>query len=282
MLKHRLITQRFAACWGFWIRGAVILALLSVLIPMSAINPSRASASPPMPAAPRSAYNCTTNPIGGHCYGVNRWSGHTFGASTYEYIHSFTCSDCNTSTHYHLNATLWVADTQYYPSATVEVGYGAIGDQGGGMWYYWASTPPFGSQEKHYVAQIPSGDYGGYTGYKITRNRQDAAHVVVGIWSANYGFSTVAINPMGASTWLGYNMDIGMELSANNDGTVIRHSSGDNIYLRQNMWQMSNGTYVYQNTNGNLQPLNGPINAYWQTQPVPGGTGGQFSTYCGC
>ena len=256
-----------------WIRGIVMLALLSILAPTSmAIGSTQAAASPEQPS---SAYNC----IFPHCYGYTHWYGGTFGAATYILIRNLTCIGCTPSNGYKLNEELWLEDLA--SGGYIEVGYGARDQQYGATWYFYSNTPPGQGQARHDLAPVPSGNFNNFTGFKLTRNRQGADRILVGIWSPYYNYSITDWNDMGNSTYAGNRVLIGAELKGYNSGGPITQSSNGTIAWINNQWQTNNGIYHYQNVDTTAYSQH-PNFASWYILPSNSTTGGEFWASCGC
>lgn len=82
MVSQLLSTRQLSSSWAFWVRGTVVIVLLSVLLPASLlINSPKASAS---------AYNCYGQ--GNHCYGKVTWDGGTWGYQTHIYMNTIYCT----------------------------------------------------------------------------------------------------------------------------------------------------------------------------------------------
>gem|GEM_PF-5998836 len=106
------------------------------------------------------------------------------------WIQPFRCDNCNPTNGWHLNATLWVADTTEvgpYGHAFLEVGYGGIYQYYGATWYYYANNRPNVPQQIVPIAAVPSGHYYTYSDIVITRNRQSADRAKVGIYRGPEG-----------------------------------------------------------------------------------------------
>jgi len=282
VLLHLLVMRGFSRSVD-WVRAAIAVALLSALIPLNLISPLSADAAPPLPGAPASTYNCP--PPGPHCYGQIAWLGTTYGTSSSIYIQPLTCGNCTTSNHYHLNVETWLIDNN--SGGYIEVGYGARDAQNGAEWYFWSNTPPGQGQTRNDVGPIPPGDYFASSGFKMTRNRQDANHVQVQEWSANYRFTVVATNNMGGgyggpNAYTGTEINIGSELVGVNNGGNEFQSTNGNADWTNNQWQEHAGTYHYQTSDG-IRRIDGPeYQGDWAIPPHSSSTGGDLYVSCGC
>lgn len=267
----------------FWLRSAIMLALLSLLIPISVrLDQSKAFAA-------NSTYDCTTNPrwVIGHCYGINQWVGGTWGSQTYIFVRQLTCTNCNTTNSYHLNEEMWLIDNT--SGGVIEVGYGARDQKNGATYYFWSNTPPGQPQQRNDIGAVPSGDYNNFSKFKLTRNNQAADQVVVQIATQTNSryFGVVATNSMGGgygtpSAYLGNKIQIGTELVGNNNGGPMFQSSNGDISYVQSQWQYNNGTYNQQTSVGTVYQDNPPISAVWSDPPSPPSNSGTFVTNCGC
>ncbi len=269
------------------LRGAVAVAVL--VLSLLASHPANAAGLTEQAAsnAPNMWVNCTN--ANGDCRGIVRWSGNTLGTSPYIYVQNLTCSPCSSSDGF-LSEETWLADTTNAANPSwVEIGYytgypSAVGS----LAYFYARQIPTDPQpyQETYVASVPPPDLGGYTGFKITRNRQAPNQVLLGIWSANNwtNWSGIVTTPQGDSTngtWAGNAEDIGSELEGYGQYNV---SSNGSIYWKNNLWQHGDaayyGQYVYQNTNPTPIIQNGYHHPSWAELPSQSTTGGKLANWC--
>lgn len=211
----------------------------------------------------------------GRCYGVVDWPNPILGAITF-----ISDSSRSSPSGHHITDELWLIDTTTNCGGTgwacwVEAGYGTRDDQPG-IWYFWMDIRPGdnGFLNKHFVYQVPSGDFGQYFEYLIDQGPNNTFTIAVfnalsgdEIWSG-----TSTNNSMHAN-----DIEIGLET------TDETYSYAVNAYFRKSQYHRSNGVWNWQANPGTVTSQT-PATFTWEQQPnstnnPPGGIG---LTSCGC
>lgn len=176
---------------------------------------------------------------------------------------------------------MWLRDDN--TGAYAEIGYySGYPSSYGVTSYFYGYIAPGGSYQQQFIQQVSPPDKGGYTSFKITRNRQTTSTLLVAAVSVGYyiNYSAVISDNQGGTTWAGNDIQIGSRLYANSS---YNPSSNGTISWTANDWQAyngGNGQYIAQTTDGNMTQ-DAYQHPYWQVHPyVQGSNGGTFANSC--
>ncbi len=261
---------------------ALVFAVSSALVAGTLHHP---------PPAHASGYACATN----HCYGIVDWPGATTGESTQIYVASLSPGDGFVT-----NETWFNGDPGPGSACPLD------GNPVAGCWveagvtvgqvdktycatdcYYWADERPCSNgcqsnYNEHFLGYPPAGDIGQRTTFQIV---VDPPCGPCG-WTGDCPGNEFGVTVTGASgavfSGLSYangmipsSIDVGMELYGTNGA-----SASGSVYT-YNQYRDNAGVYHYQANDGQIFPVNAPVQARWEYPPssnqVPGGA---WSTSC--
>jgi hypothetical protein len=206
-------------------------------------------------------YSCGTL-SSDHCYGINRWLGTTYGASTRATVVQLHAGNG------FMNNTLWVGNND--SSRWIEAGYAVIYNKSYEFWY-WAYINDSGTYLEYDaptgLVSGPGGDFGNPVNIYIWRVNSTTWNAAIYGWASSW-----LPNGFTLSNFTATSIDIGQELA----GTSGSSASTANFYY--NRWRQGNGNYVYQTVNGTSFSYYPPY-AGWIVKPSGSSTGGEWYVY---
>lgn len=166
--------------YGGQIIFVVTLAVIALLGDLALSLPAHAQQIAPFPTY--SNYHCTDSE--GHCYAEEDWYGNASGAATAIQLGFITCGTCDGF----IDNEMWLSDqhssqctgVQPFKECWVEAGYSTYTatdtdpsscvSNSAANCYYWADVRPHEvfPYSEHVIANIPLGDYGTNTTFKIS------------------------------------------------------------------------------------------------------------------
>jgi hypothetical protein len=219
------------------------------------------------------------------CICDEQLTGATTGAAAYIYvaIRGIVCINCYPGNY--LRESLEIIDSNTW--GHVKIGYEVLSDNLD--YYYYCNQPPGSAESCAVVGRVPETDYGNYTGFKITRNRQGPYNVLVQVWSGGVpqfnwpppGTPALSNNMGGAYGTPNQYVGTDIYLITEMKGDSVNMDSGGDVDWIKNQWQSSDGGYHYQSASGyRYQGYFPPISDGWRVVPEYSTTGGDFWTYC--
>lgn len=254
-----------------FLRAAIITGLVSTLLVESM---QLGTAHPAVPQKPM--YSCSV-----HCYAINDWPGGPINGSSTEIsvVHLACNGNCQAGDF--VNNEMWLSDQSSSGGPYwVEVGY-AVDKQDDGSapeQYFWADDRPGQGYQIHYLANVPAGDYGNYTWFKIQWQTDINSYCTsryypycydITVQSSNYSASPVELN----NTMTPNDINIGEELSG------YSGASAPTAYYIDNYWISTSNVGHYQTANGTITQYKPPYGG-WTTYPSQSSTGGTLNTHC--
>ncbi len=224
------------------------------------------------------AYNCGDPQGGAHCYAIYQWEGGTTGGRA-EILVTHT-SDTTTYVPGDYNFVYngeWLLDQTNSSSCPslpcwVESGYLASVDPShSGVWYVWADKRPNGTFYKHWIASVPSGDFGQYA--------------LISFWynpGASYSVSIISPN----ESFAGYSTPNTMQADAIEIGEELTGASGGyapTTYWQGNEFREGSTWYFQFRPNPMLtdyEHFSNPPHGGWVTLPSNSSYGGDFWASC--
>lgn len=258
-------------------------------------------------ASPLSTYNCTSNAGSGshHCYAAITWPGAITGGKTTEKVEQLTCpaSACyvghpDAPSNWHVSNEQWLEEyddpghgqgdswaTSNCPSGVcwIETGYATwtTSSTSTQYLYIWADGRPCGGGVHTWSGNTYGNDLGFTTNVTISGSTGSGSHNCGGstnrTWSATASSHYYGTGVNGTSTnnpFKPNHIIIGLEVYGNNSQSALTTD------FTNNQWA-NNGSFQYQGNGGNSLVLS-PTFGAWTIVPGPGGTGGDWQTYCNC
>lgn len=276
-----------------FIRRVLLASSIALLLLISSFV-SNSTASQAATNHILSSYSCYSN----HCHGIADWSDNgTYplinGAYTAISMVHIACSapSCQSSRGDFIDDEIWVRDATHQASSCptykvgcwVEQGYIATANSSGSgttVNYFWADYRPGDSMLNfHYIAVVPSGDYGYATFFDIYRTASSNCSTSPrsGTFAVNIASETQFYNNTSArDCQTPDDINIGQELAGTSG------ASAPTANFTDNEWVGTNGVANYQTLNADTPSPNAPVSDSWVTLPSHSSTGGDFTTKCGC
>jgi len=216
------------------------------------------------------AYDCT-GPV---CGGTVTWNGNVDGADAR--IRVGNMASTNSSSSWHINNALWVRDDynssacwvggMWINTAWIEVGYIA---RQSNYDFYWADCRPGAGYYEFVFGPVYTADKWRNNFFEVARLSSTEFRVYIEAGQFDYAAGSFP-NYMQPDQ-----IEIGMEVIGDNSQWSDTASFNNNRYI----WS---GSRYYQHRDGDSKVQSGPPSSWWYTLAAPGGTGGDWRTYCSC